>query len=340
MATVTVIKNVTGTDEDKDSQYTFTATGLTEDADTFQLYGRQKTETVGGVETVTQENTKTYQDIPHGTEFSIVETENTDFITAITITRADGTNTTVTGSATASSGSESETAAAGGTGDGTTVNSDTGASTGTTSGTVPETSSVTNTGNITVDGDITITYTNTRNKQPVSIWKTDLEHNALTGAKFVLYKAEDYDDTANDGAGAPKEGAVAVVSETAVGNNGILSLDKLAIGEYRLVETQAPAGYISAESAIKIFIRPDAVTAMQLTGPSEVAQDKADNEFYEYWVEGQAEGTWQIRVWNNPGVSLPSTGGPGTNLLYLLGITLISLAGAGLVMKRRRREAA
>ena len=294
-ATVTVIKNVTGTEEDKDSQYTFTATGLTEEADQFQLYGQRKTEMVEEVETVTQENTKTYEDIPHGTIFSIAETENADFFTAITLTRADGTTIPVTG---------------------------------------------TKAENITVDGNITITYTNRRNKQPVSIWKTDFNHDALTGAKFVLYKADDYDDNANDGAGAPKTGAVPVVEETSVGSNGILALGSLNVGEYRLVETQAPSGYINAESAIKIYVRPDAVTAMQGTGNAEVARDNADNEYRHYWVTGQDKGTWQIRVWNNPGVSLPATGGPGTILLYLLGITLLGLAGAGFVMKRRQREAA
>ncbi len=40
---------------------------------------------------------------------------------------------------------------------------------------------------------------------------------------------------------------------------------------------------------------------------------------------------------NNPGVVLPATGGLGTNLIYILGIILISLAGAGLVMRRRRK---
>ena len=34
---------------------------------------------------------------------------------------------------------------------------------------------------------------------------------------------------------------------------------------------------------------------------------------------------------------LPSTGGPGTSLFYLLGIMLMGTAGAGLVMKRNRR---
>ncbi len=42
-------------------------------------------------------------------------------------------------------------------------------------------------------------------------------------------------------------------------------------------------------------------------------------------------------VENKPGVALPNTGGPGTSMLYLLGIMLTGLACAGLVMKRRRK---
>ena len=40
------------------------------------------------------------------------------------------------------------------------------------------------------------------------------------------------------------------------------------------------------------------------------------------------------------GVELPSTGGPGTNLIYLLGIMLSGFAGTGMLMKRRRRNTA
>ena len=54
----------------------------------------------------------------------------------------------------------------------------------------------------------------------------------------------------------------------------------------------------------------------------------------------QVDGTWIIRIMNSAGYELPSTGGPGTHLIYLLGIIFTSLAGTGLMMKRRRRNAA
>lgn len=199
------------------------------------------------------------------------------------------------------------------------------------------------TGDVVVDGDVTITYVNTRNRQLVSVWKTDLNHTALTGASFALYKAEDY----NDSTGRLNDGATAVVPSTGVGSNGVLPLGTLAVGEYRLVETQAPAGYNPAESAIRIFVRADGVTAMQGTGYAEIARNVEGNAYRQYWVSGQDDATWQMRVWNNPGVVLPSTGGPGVVLpstggpgvrrLYLLGLLLTALSCGGWMLRRKRK---
>ena len=163
--------------------------------------------------------------------------------------------------------------------------------------------------------------------QYVSVWKTDDGYTTITtGASFALYKAEDYDDAA----GRPKEGAVPVLTGT-TGANGILALGTLPAGtEYRLVETKAPDGYYPPTSAIKIFVNADKVTAMQAGSPAEVSR-KGD----EHWVPDQPEATWQIRVWNSQGYALPSTGGSGTALFYLLGGILLS--GAGILLLTRLR---
>ena len=44
-----------------------------------------------------------------------------------------------------------------------------------------------------------------------------------------------------------------------------------------------------------------------------------------------------FEVENESGAALPNTGGPGTGLIYLLGIMLTGLAGAGLAMRLRRK---
>lgn len=158
----------------------------------------------------------------------------------------------------------------------------------------------------------------------VSVWKTDQEHTAITtGADFVLYRAEDY----NDKTEKPNAGAVPVITGT-TGSNGILTLGSLETGEYRLFETRAPAGYSSTGSAIRISVTGTEVKAMQAGSISEVTR-----EGDEYWVPGQQAGTWQIRIWNKSGIELPSTGGPGTGILTILGLILVAAAAAGLVLR-------
>ena len=52
--------------------------------------------------------------------------------------------------------------------------------------------------------------------------------------------------------------------------------------------------------------------------------------------ENDSEKVTEVTIKNFTGYALPSTGGPGTRLIYLLGSMLTTLAGIGLLMKRRR----
>lgn len=301
-ASVTVIKNVAGTEADKDSQYSFNETGLTSSPETFKLYGRQKKEMVDGAETIVQDNTRTYAEISCGSSWSISEIidDNGDFSTSVDVSyvdeNGDTQKTTVEGSGT---------------------------------------------GQKILTADTTVTFTNTRVKHHVSIWKTGLETStSLSGASFVLYRAVDFDDNTN----TPRKDAQ-IVAQGITGVNGILDLGKLTVEmpdsqtgtgpgaesgtEYRLVETAAPAGYDMLEAPVKIIVYPGRITAMQGNSSAEVSV-KGDT----YWVGGQEDDTLQIRIWNNPGVVLPSTGGPGTTLIHHLGLLLTGLAGIGLLLKR------
>jgi hypothetical protein len=46
----------------------------------------------------------------------------------------------------------------------------------------------------------------------------------------------------------------------------------------------------------------------------------------------------EYTVENEPGAELPSTGGPGIKIFYILGILLTCFAGAGMLMRSPRRE--
>ena len=171
-------------------------------------------------------------------------------------------------------------------------------------------------------------------KRRVSVWKTNLDHDAITtGVSFELYKEEDFDDQT----GQPAAGKSPVVSGT-TGTNGILALGLLNAGSYRLVETSTPEGYLPADSAVIIQVYPDSVAAMQGTGIAEVARNVEGNPYREYWVKGQEDDTWQIRVWNNPGVTLPATGGTGTRSLTIAGALMTAAAGALFLLRRRNRR--
>lgn len=197
--------------------------------------------------------------------------------------------------------------------------------------TEPVTTNRSTTGDVTVNGDVTITYTNTRNRQPVAIYKTgiDSDEAITTGAAFVLYKADEFNDetqTAIDGA--------TIVAQGTTNTNGILFLGNLTVEqgqsftEYRLLETAAPRGYDLPEQAMKIFIYPDRVYGTQGTGNMQV---KDANDFSDITDKT----TVVLRVWNNPGVVLPNTGGPGLKLFYLLGILLTGTAGVGAVIRKK-----
>ena len=166
----------------------------------------------------------------------------------------------------------------------------------------------------------------------VSIWKTDLNHTTITtGATFALYRASDF----NDLTASPMGNATPVMTgET--DENGILFLGSLPLGEYRLMETVAPEGFALPIAAVRITVASGSVTATQSGRAAEVVQK---NDANGYWVAGQDDDTWQIRVWNLTDVPLPFIGGPGTYTFYCGGGALILLAGF-LILRRRRRHPA
>lgn len=142
----------------------------------------------------------------------------------------------------------------------------------------------------------------------------------LAGAKFVLYKevpsgdktTENYykwDDTAKKVEWVAEKNSATVVTTD---DNGAASFDGLANGTYYLVETKAPAGY------------------NQLTAPVEVK------------VEGgtaEVNLTVTAKVENSAGTLLPSTGGMGTTVFYVLGTVLVLGAVVLLVTKKRMSNA-
>lgn len=142
----------------------------------------------------------------------------------------------------------------------------------------------------------------------------------LEGAEFVLYKEETIENTKttkyykwND-TDQKVEWVTTQADATTVrtDNKGAASFKGLADGTYQLVETKAPAGY------------------NQLTGPQEVKVAGSTTDTTKLSVEA--------KVANSAGTLLPSTGGMGTTVFYVLGAVLVVGAGVLLVTKKRMSQ--
>ena len=158
--------------------------------------------------------------------------------------------------------------------------------------------------------------------------KEDQEGKLLEGAKFSLYK-EGYDPEKNMEENEPyKLKEVTSAKEKPDSNEALIYEDEISAGTYYLVETKAPDGYNLLENLIELLITQDSETGKYTISAT------MGGTTIGYPKLAQITGTlnWKLVVTNDAGAMLPNTGGPGTSIIYLLGIMLIGLAGAGIMM--------
>ncbi|RYQ64394.1 isopeptide-forming domain-containing fimbrial protein [Bifidobacterium pseudolongum] len=107
-------------------------------------------------------------------------------------------------------------------------------------------------------------------------------------------------------------------------------------GDYAIVETVVPAGYNYA-TPTQFTITGNLVTT-QPTGGAITgtwgAPATGNND-----VTVSPGGTISTSIVNNAGNKLPSTGGMGTTILYVAGAVIVLIAGIGLAVTLRRRQA-
>ena len=174
------------------------------------------------------------------------------------------------------------------------------------------------------DGNVTLVVKNQPAKG-VQVLKVGdgLKTNPLSGAEFALYKITQISDD------QPKDGETPILTGT-TDEKGILNLGALdSSTTYYLYETKAPDGYNMLTAPVRIITMSGGKISAYLTGPLDVTTIEE---------EDRTE-VVRIQVSNSSGYELPSTGGPGTWLYTILGSILICLAGASLLLMRRRRRA-
>ena len=166
----------------------------------------------------------------------------------------------------------------------------------------------------------TLTYSNETLTDTADVYsytfdvvKTKNDNTLLTGAKFKLYDAQ----TGGNEIKLKKEtdGSYVVdANGSDVIEAGKATIKGLKNGTYWLEETEAPAGYnkLKERKSVTITDANNSATMNETT-----------------YVSGG------IQVINQAGTELPSTGGMGTTIFYVVGSILVLAAGVLLVTKKR-----
>ena len=159
--------------------------------------------------------------------------------------------------------------------------------------------------------------------------KADTE-KALANAEFILYKDAASGDTTTRyyATAAAVDGGYRftewTTDETAATkfvtpDNGRFAIKGLDSDTYYLEETTAPAGYNELKAPVKVVINADGSVTY---GDNNTAANP------------------DVRILNLSGTELPSTGGIGTTIFYVIGSVLVAAAVVLLVTKKRMSDKA
>lgn len=154
-------------------------------------------------------------------------------------------------------------------------------------------------------------YTNTKD-HPLANAKFSL-FNQETGG--TVYKLVQKTDTTNYRLAMTGEDGI---TEITTNDTGKFSIQGLKPGVYWLEETAAPKGYNKLAKRIEVEIKQDGTLIV----------DKKSIDETNLPIS-------QVNVENKSGTLLPSTGGMGTTMIYLVGAVLV--LGSGIVLASKRR---
>lgn len=151
--------------------------------------------------------------------------------------------------------------------------------------------------------------------------KVDQNGNALSGAEFTLVKKN-------------KDGSTKNVDVVKNAEGTSFTFKGLDAGDYVLKETKTPDGYNTIEecrnggqgiefSIVSDYSKKDGLQSLKVTG--------TDREF----APDLSTGSLTAKIVNRKGSLLPSTGGMGTTILYIIGSILVLVAAVLLITKKR-----
>ena len=144
-------------------------------------------------------------------------------------------------------------------------------------------------------------------------FETGNEDKKLAGAQFVLMNGNSefyaYDASAETVSWVAEQKDATVITTDDLGSGAFIGLED---GTYTLKEIKAPAGYNLLTNTIDITV---------------AGSDSDDTTL-----------TVEAAVANNTGSQLPSTGGMGTTVFYILGVSMMVVSAVLFVIRKQRRN--
>ena len=148
------------------------------------------------------------------------------------------------------------------------------------------------------------------------------EEKPLSGAVFTLSKNSDGSNpialikVRDNVYRVAKTGETGTITEITTDATGAFTIEGLDSDTYYLIEKTAPAGYNVLKAPVKVVI---------------------DKEGKVTYGDDNAVANPNVKVLNQTGTELPSTGGMGTTIFYVLGGVLMAGAFVLLVVRKRMR---
>ena len=186
------------------------------------------------------------------------------------------------------------------------------------------------------DDGAKVDFTNDKTvEQQVVLKKTGYDNRDgrtwnLAGAVFKIYEDED----------RTKPVTLDGKNEFTSGDDGVFYSGKLGAGTWYLEETVVPDGYYAQPGLFVLQISEEGVS---LWSSGTIGQPDLNDWIQTAAAEPEQDspsedaGTvYTVSIRNTVGVALPSTGGPGTDLLRLLGFAMSMCAGIALFAEKRR----
>lgn len=160
-------------------------------------------------------------------------------------------------------------------------------------------------------------FTNKKTVVNINLEKVDSQtaDTKLSGAKFDLYKVD-----------ANGEKTDKAIRSYTSGQHGAISIENLPIGQYVLIETEAPAGYMVSAKPWNIVVENDRTVTVTYNGKSVKSRQDNDTIYYQ--------------ITNTKVYSLPESGGPGTYGFTISGVAILATALLLFINNKRREEEA